>query len=76
MGTFRNAMWPLLVVGQLFGVMPLIGVTKPALSDLQFEWRTLRTVYAGLTVLAYLCHTLSIFWRIITDSINVDIFGL
>lgn len=75
-GTFRNAIWPLLMVGQLFGVMPLIGVKNPALSDLQFKWRTVRTAYALFTVTVYLLHTLTIFWRILNDMINIDIFGM
>lgn len=75
-GIFRNAISPLLTVGQLFGLMPLIGVSKAALSDLQFKWLTVRTVYSVFTVLVYLCHTVSILWRIVSDMIELDIFGL
>lgn len=37
---------PILIVGQLFGNLPIIGITIKNCENLQFKWRSFRTIYA------------------------------
>lgn len=62
-GTFRKAIWPLLIIGQFFGVMPLIGVAHQSLSHLNFKWNSVRTVYALVIALVFVFDTVLLFWR-------------
>ncbi|XP_031638769.1 gustatory receptor for sugar taste 64f-like [Contarinia nasturtii] len=45
-GSFRDAIWPFLIVGQIFGVMPVLGVKSHLIDNLKFKWTALRTVYS------------------------------
>lgn len=45
-GSFREAAWPFLMVGQCFGIMPVIGIRSLSSADLKFSWTSLRTVYS------------------------------
>lgn len=69
-GTFRSAIWPLLLIGQFFGVMPLIGVANSSLSHLNFKWKSARTAYALVIVTVFVCDTVLLFWR------KLDTLGL
>lgn len=43
---FCEAIWPVLVIGQLFGVMPVNGVSSPTISEHQFKWKSKRTLFS------------------------------
>ena len=75
-GTFRNAIWPLLMVIQLFGIMPVIGVTNESLSNLYFKWKSFRTIYALFVIMVFASHALIMLWKMIVDVIELDIFGV
>lgn len=45
------AFGPVLVLSQIFGIMPVQGVLGPTADNLRFRWRSLRVVYAGLMIL-------------------------
>ncbi len=49
-GTFLEAMTPILIVAQFFGVMPLHGVLSKSYRDLNFRWNSIRTVYSILCI--------------------------
>ncbi|GAB0093011.1 Gustatory receptor [Sergentomyia squamirostris] len=65
-GSFMEAMRNILVLGQCFGLMPVINITSKIPGELRFSWLSLRTlyslvcllgtgIYTGLTI----CHSLS-----------------
>ncbi|KAM7355990.1 gustatory receptor 64e isoform 2-T3 [Cochliomyia hominivorax] len=52
-GSFQEAIRPVLILAQLFAVMPLAGITSSSSYDLKFSWRFLRTWYSLLVILAF-----------------------
>lgn len=70
------AIWPLLIVGQLFGVMPIIGVKNRSLSTLHFEWKSIRTFYSIAIAMLLLSYSLLLIWKILTIQIQFDLIGL
>lgn len=67
-GTFRKAIWPFLVIGQLYGVMPVIGISSRSLSDLHFNWKSFRAIYAVIVAIILSSYSLFVLWKIFTDS--------
>lgn len=70
------AIWPLLVLGQIFGAMPLINVKNPSLSALHFEWKSLRTFYSIAIAALLSSYSILLVWKILTVSIEFDLIGL
>lgn len=75
MGTFRYAIRPFLVIGQIFGVMPVIGVTNRSLSKLHFKWNSIRTCYGFIITIYVLSYTLVQFWTILTSTVKLEKIG-
>lgn len=48
---------PVLLIGQLFGVMPISGITSNNISDLRFSWRSYRFYYTILCALLMLIYS-------------------
>lgn len=65
-GSFREAIWPLLVVGQCFGVMPVIGVSGD-ISEHQFKWKSFRTLFSLLGAVFLIGYTLFLVWVALQD---------
>lgn len=61
-GFFREAIGPFLIVGQFFGVLPVIGVTNRFIYNLKFEWKALRTLYSWFVVTILIIYTLYLTW--------------
>lgn len=72
-GAFRRAIWPILMIGQMFGVMPVVGISSQSLSDLHFKLKSLRTIYAGIVAIISSNYCLFLFWKIFTDSETFNI---
>lgn len=60
-GCYREAVCPLLVFGQFFGLMPLIGVSSH--SELHFKWKSLRTFYSLIVITILVTYSLFLIWR-------------
>lgn len=60
-GIFRYAVSPLIMIGQLFGVMPVSGITSGPSSKIKFEWKSKRTIYSFIITVALSIHTLVLF---------------
>lgn len=75
-GTFRRAIWPFLVISQLYGVMPVSGVTSWSISDLHFKWKSMRTIYAIVVACILSSYSLYLLWKIFTDIAYFNIIGL
>lgn len=48
-GSFHEAIKPVLVIGQFFGVMPVSNVTATCPNMLRFSWKSLRVFFAFFT---------------------------
>lgn len=73
---FCEAIWPFLVAGQLFGLLPVIRVKDRVASQLQFKWASLRTVYSLciLTILSF--YTIFLIFETCVDSNTYATIGL
>lgn len=74
-GFFRTAVWPILLVGQLFGVMPVSGIQSELLSDLRFEWTSLRNLYTLVIIVALISYTLFVSWITLSTQIEFRSIG-
>lgn len=70
------AFWPFLIIGQIYGVMPVVGVSSWSLSDLHFNWKCFRTIYAVIVAVILSVHMLYLIWKIIVDSASIHISEL
>lgn len=51
-GSFHGAISSVLVMAQLFGVMPVIGIKSDSATKLRFKWNSIRTVYSIVMFIA------------------------
>lgn len=72
LGIFREAIWPFLVIGQFFGVLPVIGVRSPSLAELQFKWESIRTFYSLAVATLLLSYSLFVIWQTCNDAIDIS----
>lgn len=71
-GSFREAIWPFLAVGQCFGVMPVSGVKNHSISALQFEWKSLRTMYSVFVISTVVIYTSFLIWKTLIAQIEFN----
>lgn len=45
-GSFHDAIGPILMVAQVFGLMPADGVNAKDISNINFRWKSLKTIYS------------------------------
>lgn len=64
------------MIGQIYGVMPVGGVSAWSLSDLKFKWKDLRTIYAVIVAIILSGYSLFLLWKIFTDVAYFNIIGL
>lgn len=74
-GSFRVAIWPFLIIGQLFGVMPLIGVKNRSITALHFKWKSARTFYSLAVSTWLMSYAILLVWKILTIKIEFDLIG-
>lgn len=43
--SFHQAMFPILLTAQMFALLPVTGIKSSKPYDLQFKWRSIRTIY-------------------------------
>lgn len=51
-GSFHEAIKPVLVIGQFFGVMPVSNITAACPSSLKFSWKSLRVLFALMVTIS------------------------
>ncbi|XP_061387470.1 gustatory receptor for sugar taste 64e-like [Musca vetustissima] len=55
-GSFQEAIRPVLIMAQIFALMPVQGITSNSSEDLRFTWRSVRTWYSFIvTILFGIC---------------------
>uniref|UniRef100_A0A6P4FM26 Gustatory receptor n=1 Tax=Drosophila rhopaloa TaxID=1041015 RepID=A0A6P4FM26_DRORH len=52
-GSFQEAIKPVLIIAQIFALMPVRGVSSKFAEDLTFTWFGIRTYYALVTILCF-----------------------
>lgn len=72
--SFRKCIWPILFLGQMFGLMPVIGITNKSITELRFKWQSRRTIYALISVVATTSYAIWHLWN--TFSFRVDFHGI
>lgn len=72
-GTFRAAIWPILFIGQMYGAMPVIGISSQSLSDLHFKLKSFRTIFAVIVAIILSSYSLFSLWKIFTDAVAFNI---
>lgn len=65
MGTFHEAIKPILVIAQLFGVLPVENITAKDPSTMKFRWKSLRFFFAVfVTLCCGIEAILTIYWTL------------
>ncbi|XP_055326858.1 gustatory receptor for sugar taste 64f-like [Sitodiplosis mosellana] len=76
-GSFREAIWPFLILGQFFGLLPVIGVKKSRqTSELQFKWKSVRTIYSLIIAFILISYTSILIWGTFTTEIELSSIGI
>ncbi|KAH8298631.1 hypothetical protein KR018_003289 [Drosophila ironensis] len=52
-GSFQEAIKPVLIIAQVFALMPVRGISSKFAEDLSFSWASIRTYYALITILSF-----------------------
>lgn len=74
-GSFHEAIAPVLVLAQLFALMPVIGIKGDTASDLRFSWKAFRTAYSLIVfVLTTIYAALAIFMAF-RRKVEFDLVG-
>lgn len=63
---FQEAIWPMLIIGQFFGIMPVVGVKNRSSSHLRFEWARIRTFHSLAIGTALISYALLSTWKAFT----------
>lgn len=70
LGSFREAVGPFLVVGQFFGVMPVVGVKSHLIENVKFKWTTLRTAYSIAVATILAMASVFLIWQAFTRKLE------
>lgn len=73
--SFHQAIFPILLMAQIFALMPVAGIGAAAPTGLKFSWRSIRTVYSLFFVLTGTMAVLFEFYRASGDALNAKSFG-
>lgn len=71
-GSFQEAIGPILVIAQCFGVMPVVGVKSRLASELRFKWNSLRTIYSYIAFLLTFIYAAITLWITFSKEIHFD----
>lgn len=76
-GSFQEAIGSILALGQIFAVMPVVGITMNDASKLRFKWDSFRTIYSGIMfVLVTFYSLLTLFSTLRRKEIHFDVVGM
>lgn len=73
---FRQSIWPILFIGQLFGLMPVIGISRQSIDDLKFSWKSRRTIYGYIVIMLSTCYFMFNAYQTLIGKIFFDSIGL
>lgn len=76
-GSFQEAIGSILALGQIFAVMPVVGITMNDASKLRFKWDSFRTIYSAIMfVLVTFYSSLTLFSTLGRKEIHFDVVGM
>lgn len=64
-----------LVIGQIFGVMPVNGVKSRLIDELQFKWLSFRTFYSIAIATILAIASLLLIWQALITNIEFKSMG-
>lgn len=71
-GGFHEAISPILVMAQCFGVMPVTGVKCKSASMLKFQWKSVRVAYSFVAFLLALIYAVMTVGKTLSREIQFD----
>ena len=74
-GSFHEAIGPVLKVAQVFGVMPVDGVTSKDISNISFKWKSLKTIYSLTFLVLGTAECLLCFHSAFKKGISLSLFS-
>lgn len=74
-GSFQEAIGSTLVLAQLFGLMPVVGVKSSSASQLRFKWNSSRTLYSFVVFLLLLAYAIMTVMVSFESQIHFDRVG-
>lgn len=75
-GNFRKSIWPILFIGQILGLMPVIGISQQSISDLKFNWKSRRTLYGFIVAVIATFYASMHVYRTLIVEIDFYLIGL
>lgn len=72
-GGFDAAIWPLIALGQFFGLLP---VKRLFTSDYQFKWTSLRTMYSVLMITILATYSMFLTYKTFYELKTYSTIGL
>ena len=74
-GSFQEAISSVLVLAQLFGLMPVVGVKSSSAAQLRFKWNSFRTLYSFVVFLLLLAYAIMTVMVSFESQIHFDRVG-
>lgn len=74
-GSFQEAIGSILVLAQLVGLMPVVGVKCSSASQLRFKWNSIRTMYSFVVFLLLLAYAITTVMVSFESQIHFDRVG-
>lgn len=69
---FHKSIAFVLILGQLFGMMPIQGVTGPSYRSLYFTWASFRVLYNILLIIGIIFALYASIYDVILSEANID----
>lgn len=71
-GSFQEAISPILVMAQCFGIMPVVGVKSKSASKLKFQWKSVRVAYSFVAFILALIYAVMTIAKTLSRDIQFD----
>lgn len=74
--SFHRAVYPILVIAQIFALIPVAGIGAPAPTSLNFKWCSIRVIYSLAFVFSAIAAVVIEFVRASSDALNAKSLGM
>lgn len=71
-GSFHKAIGSILALAQCFGIMPVVGIKGKSAADLQFQWKSFRTIYSYILFVLMVIYCGITLWVTLSRDIQFD----
>lgn len=73
--SFHRAMAPVLMLAQIFGLIPVNGIRDPHIDHLQFKWLSFKTAYTVLGSFSIFCTGALYMAQFVREAMDFGILG-